>query len=125
MPNITTTISDQAAAIDFCTDLMNTFVRNNTNEGITIEQSLYLFARLGNLTIAREWPDMPGDVKVDLSTLMQTGAIPTLYFVLLRLTPDDMTQPYHWLSQARIDWMKGKIEEFIGLGMAAYIQSLP
>jgi hypothetical protein len=119
------TVCDQAAAIGFCTNLMNTFIRNNTNEGITIEQSLYLFSKLSNFTVARDWPDMPEGTRIDLSTLMETGAVPTLYFVLLRLPADDMTKSYHWLTQARIDWMKGKIEEFIGPGMAAYIQSLP
>jgi hypothetical protein len=115
-----TTVYDQQAAIDFCASLMNEFVRNNTNEGMTIDQSLYLFTKLSCFPMARPW----GEVEVDLSLLFERGAVPTLYFVLLRLTPDDMTQPYHWLTQERIDWMKSKIEEFIGSGMASYIQSM-
>jgi hypothetical protein len=111
---------DQDAAVDFSTQLLRDWMRQNTIDGMNIYQSLWMFSRFESLQIQFPW----GPAHVDLFKMFQSGAVPTLYYVLLRTQPDVMDQPQHWLTQARIDWVKSRVAEYLGPQVAAAIQSL-
>lgn len=117
-----TTKADQEAAIQFTRQLLHDWMRQNTIEGMNLQQSLWMFSRFEGVTISTPWNTAQS---IDLFKMLYVGAVPTVYYCLLRVQPDDMTQPYHWLTQARIDWFKSRIEEYIGADTAAYIGSLP
>jgi hypothetical protein len=110
----------QQANISFGQNLLHDWMRKNVLEGMSIKQSLWVFARFEDFKINCDF----GEKHVDLFKMFQSGAIPTVYFCILQIQPDDMTQPYHWLTQERLDWVKEKIELHIGQGMASYVQSL-
>ena len=112
--------SDQQAAINFSQTLLRDWMLQNTLEGMTIINSCWVFARFENLTL--QFPF--GSHKVDLFKMFNAGAIPTLYYCLLKVQPDDMTESYHWVTQARLDWVKTRIASHLGPQAAAYIESL-
>ena len=112
---------DQDAAMSFSRQLLSDWMRQNTIDNINLYQSLWVFHRFENFTITQAW----GTGHVDIFKMFQSGAVPTLYYTLLRIQPDDMTQTYHWLTQARIDWVKQRLVDFMGAGMAGYIATLP
>jgi hypothetical protein len=110
----------QEQNIHFGQSLLHDWMRRNTLEGMSVNQSLWVFSRFEEFTVNAIF----GTKHVDLFKMFQSGAIPTVYYCILRVTPDDMTQSYHWLTQERINWVKERLENFLGAGMVAYIQSL-
>lgn len=114
------TDSDQSAAITFSHKLLRDWMRRNTVEGMTIQQSLWVFSRFEEFAI-----EINGvSKKVDMFKMFQSGALPTLYYCLLKIQPDPMTESFHWVTQSRIDWVKNEISAWLGTGMTGYIQSL-
>ena len=112
--------ASQAASIAFGDKLMHDWMRQNQIEGITIEQSAWVFSRFEEYQV-----NFGAGLKhIDMFKLFLSGAIPTAYYAILGVAPDDMTQSYHWLTQARLDWVKSQIEAYLGAGMVAYIQNL-
>lgn len=111
---------DQESAIMFSKKLLSDWMRKNTLEGMTIQQSLWVFSRIEDFSILIDGTNK----KVDLFKMFQSGAIHTLYYCILRFTADDMSKPYHWVTQERINWVKAKIEEYLGAPTCAYIQTL-
>ena len=112
--------SDQEAALKFTQKLLRDWMRRNTIEGMTIQQSLWVFARFEEFKITIDGMEK----KIDLFKMFQAGAIPTLYYNLLRIVPDDFTKPYHWITQQRINWILEQIENHIGTQMSQYIRGL-
>lgn len=115
--------SQQEAAINYCREVYREMIIRNVKDGINIMQSTYLFSRFEQYEYTI--PGTNQTIKVDLFKLLETGAIPTLYYHLLRVQPDDMTQPYHFLTQERLNWLKSKFREWLGNETASYIESLP
>lgn len=115
------TSSEQESAIVFSHKLLRDWMRKNTIEGMTIEQSLWVFSRFEDFTIEINGTNK----KVDLFKMFQSGALPTLYYCLLKIEPDPMTESFHWITQPRIDWVKNEIATWLGNSMASYIGSLP
>lgn len=113
-------VATQEQNIDFGRTLLHDWMRKNTLEGMSVYQSLWVFARFEEFKIDTVF----GEKRVDLFKMFQSGAIPTVYYCILQVTPDPMTESHHWLTQERIDWAKEKIEQYMGPGMTSYIQSL-
>jgi hypothetical protein len=113
--------NSQESDIGFSRQLLHDWMRKNKLEGMSINQSLWVFSRFEEFEINAVF----GAKHVDIFKMFYSGAIPTVYYCILRVAPDPMTESYHWLTQARLDWVKGKLEEYLGAGMSAYIQSLP
>ena len=118
---VNATDSDQKAAMEFSQNLLREWMRRNSIEGMNIPQSIWVFSRFEEFTLPIDGQDR----HIDIFKMFQSGALPTLYYCLLRIVPDDMSKSYHWVTQARIDWVKTKIAEFIGSQTAGYIQTLP
>ena len=110
----------QEAAINFGRQLLHDWMRKNTLEGMSVKQSLWVFSRFESFTLQTEF----GQKHVDLFKMFYAGAIPTVYYTILRVVPDDMTQSYHWLNQARLDWVKDRIKEYLSPQMISYLENL-
>ena len=121
MSPLDATRADQEAAVNFTRSLLLDWMRQNTLEGISLQQSLWVFSRFETFEISAPW----GSSRVDIFKMFNSGAIPTLYYCLCKVQPDSMLEQYHWLTQARIDWVKDRIASHIGAGMASYLSSLP
>ena len=115
-----TTANTQEQNINFGKQLLHDWMRKNTLEGMNVKQSLWVFSRFEQFTISCDF----GEKHVDLFKMFQSGALPTVYYCILQVQPDTMTEDYHWLTQERLDWVKEKIEAHLGNGMATHIQSL-
>ena len=104
---IETTIEQRKA---FADQLMEDIKRQNTLEGINLMQALWVHHRLRALEITI------GGVPftIDLMNLVISGDIEVAAVVLMNTTPDDMTQPYHWLSTERLSWITAKITTYLG-----------
>jgi len=111
---------NQQESINFGQILLHDWMRKNTLEGMSIKQSLWVFSRFEDFSIQCDF----GSRKVDIFKMFQSGAIPTVYFCLLQVEPDPMTEDYHWVTQERMDWVLNKIKEFLGEDMANYIENL-
>ena len=112
--------ASQAASIAFGDKLLHDWMRQNQVEGITIEQSAWVFSRFEEYQV-----NFGAGLKhIDMIKLLLNGAIPTAYYSILGVAPDDMTQPYHWLTQARVDWFKSQMEDYLGADTVASIQAL-
>jgi hypothetical protein len=114
------TRNSQQQNITFSQNLLQDWMRKNTLEGINIMQSLWVFSRFEQFIVSCDF----GQKHVDLFKMFQSGALPTVYYCILQVQPDTMTEDYHWLTQERLDWVKEKIEAHLGNGMATHIQSL-
>jgi hypothetical protein len=111
----------QEANIQFGTNLLFDWMRRNTLEGMTVEQSLWMFSRFEDFYVSTG----NFNKRVDIFKMFTAGAIPTVFYCLLKVEPDDMTQPYHWLTEVRMGWVIERVEAYLGAGMAGYIRSLP
>jgi len=87
------------------------FVENSIPNDLAIMISLHVHHRLRAIDIT------VGGVPftIDLMNLVISGDLETAYAVLSYMEPDDMTMPYHWFSQDRIDELKSKISIRVGL----------
>ena len=112
--------SDQQASINFTQSLLREWMLQNTLEGMSIIQSCWVFSRFENIELTFPF----GSKKVDLFKMFMSGAIPTLYYCLLKVQPDNMSESYHWVTQARLDWVKTRLETHLGTTTANYIKSL-
>jgi len=110
----------QIANVNFGQALLNDWIRKNTLEGMSVYQSLWVFSRFEEFEVTTVF----GTKKIDLFKVFQAGAIPTLYYCILQIQPDSMLETYHWVTQARIDWIKERVEEYLGAGTVGYIQGL-
>lgn len=53
-------------------------------------------------------------ITVDLINMISTGDAESVFGIFCCLTPDDMTQPYHALSQTFINYVKSEIAAYLG-----------
>lgn len=97
----------------FADDCMQRFKQKNIIEGLsTMDQAAWVHHRMRvvDYTLAED----SSVVKIDLMNLIVSGDIELAYFVMGQMVPDDMTKPYHWWTQARIDWVRNEIATYLG-----------
>jgi hypothetical protein len=112
--------TNQQDAIAFGQGLLHDWMRKNVIEGMSIKQSLWVFSRFEDFHVTCDF----GSRKVDIFKMFQSGAMPTVYYCLLQVIPDPMTENYHWVTEARMEWILLRIRAHIGEGMASYVESL-
>lgn len=104
--------ADNDAKIQYGKTLMVNFKYQNITDGITGPQAVHLEYRMDNI------PFIQSDGTVETNSLynkMITGDLDTAYFILLYMQPDDMSKPYHSVTQAKIDYLKNALASFLGL----------
>lgn len=94
-------------------EVMETFKKNNilrfAAQGISNEEALMKSIWTHHRLRAVEINLGLGPRVVDLMNLCISGDIETAYIILQYMTPDDMSQPDHFLSQEVIDELKNLI----------------
>lgn len=102
--------ADNLSNRTFATDLLIEFKQKNIDEGMNATQALWLHHR------TRAWPVtfMGMTYTVDLMNMCQSGDLETVYISLAYGSIDDMSMPYHWFNQARVDWLKLAIAKQLG-----------
>lgn len=94
-------------------DCMQRFKQKNLLEGLsTMDQAAWVHHRMRKVdyTLAED----STVVHIDLMNLIVSGDIELAYFVMGQMAPDDMSKPYHWWTQARIDWVMNEIATYLG-----------
>ena len=97
----------------FADEMMQRFKNRNMVEGVNVVQALWLHHR------TRAWevhlpPQMGGYTYiVDILNMAVSGDLETAYFALRFGVLDDMTEPYHCVDQALIDWLKNELKAYL------------
>lgn len=102
---------DYFSNVEFARNLFMYFKQKNKDEGITGAQALWMHSRVRALEVSL--PGMPTTTQ-DIINMGASGDIETACLCLLYCTPDDMSQPYHWLSSERIAWLVGHMKSHLG-----------
>lgn len=98
---------------EFADDMMQRMKEKNISEGLSsIDQSAWVHHRLRKTDYTLS--DNTTVVQIDVMNLVVSGDIETAEHVLGQMSPDDMTESYHWLTQERIDWIRNEIRQYLG-----------
>jgi hypothetical protein len=102
---------DYEADVQFAKNLFMEFKQKNKDEGINGAQALWLHNRVRALEV--NFPGMPSTIQ-DIINMGASGDIQTACLCLMFCTPDDMSQPYHWLSAERVNWLISAMKNHLG-----------
>ena len=75
-------------------EISERFIQRNSDDNINASQSGWVLHKAGAITM-----------------FLVVGALVDAKSMLLALTPDDMSEPYHWITQERIDLVLADIDE--------------
>lgn len=95
---------------EFADDLMERFKQRNIADGINAAQGLWMHHRIRALDITVSSIPMT----VDLANFIISGDVELACISLQYAQPDDMSLPYHWMSQARVDWLVTELKKYLG-----------
>lgn len=104
-------VPDNLARREFGQALMVAFKQKNIQEGITAAQAIWLHARMREFTV--NFPGVP-PMQVDIINMALSGDMEAGCLALIYGAPDDMSQPYHWVSAERLNWLVLQIKGFLG-----------
>lgn len=116
-------LSDIKASQDFVRDLIARFKQQNISDEIGIAQAAWVHHRLRKVDctgLTATLPIMGGisypmpPTQVDVLNLAFSGDLELAYAVVDVMAPDDMTETYHFLTAARLNWLKQEIGKFLG-----------
>lgn len=96
---------------EFKKENLATFIENSIPNELAIMISLHVHHRMRAIDIT------VGGVPftIDLMNLVISGDLETAFVVLSYMAPDDMSMPFHWFTQDRINSLKSKIAQRVGL----------
>lgn len=110
-PDLVDLIGEINLRKEFATQLMAEFKKENINQGINLDQALWVHHRLRAIDI-----NVNGlELTIDLMNLVVSGDLESAYATLLYAVPDDMSQPYHWLSSTQIAFLSQRLAGYLGL----------
>ncbi|MFO0447770.1 MAG: hypothetical protein ACK52I_03610 [Pseudomonadota bacterium] len=95
----------------FADDLMERLKKRNVLADINIGQALWTHSRLRALEVS--YPGLPV-MTVDLLNMVVSGDVEAACVALMFSVPDDMSQPYHFLSADTIAWIVGELKAYLG-----------
>lgn len=85
------------------------FLENNVSNDLAILMSTHVHHRLRAVDVTING----NQFTIDLMNLVISGDLETAYMVLGYMQPDSMTEPFHFLSQEKIDALRAMIFEGI------------
>lgn len=104
--------------------LMDKIKVMNIQNGGGVANGIWLHNRLRSITVTVQQshvdsfaplaPLLGVTFTVDLINMITTGDAESVYGIFCCLTPDDMTQSYHGLSQTFINYVKSEIAAYLG-----------
>jgi hypothetical protein len=95
---------------EYADDLLERLKQKNISEGINALQGMWMHSRMRALPIT--FMGLP--FTQDIMNMAVSGDIEIACLTLMNATPDDMTQPYHWWSQDRINWLITDMKNYLG-----------
>lgn len=84
------------------------FKLKNLSEGINWPQAVWLHSRVKDWDVSVHGV---GVFKVDLYNVLNSGDLESAVYMILSGVPDDMTQPYHWVTFDRMQWVAKEIQK--------------
>lgn len=107
--------ADNEAKKKFASDLLLAFKIKNISEGINVVQSTAIHEKIKNLQVSYP-PQLHGGWSgtVDLINLGASGDVETCCMALQFAQVDDMTQPHHWFSNERRNWLVSQMKVWLG-----------
>jgi hypothetical protein len=94
----------------YADNLLERFKFKNISEGINAVQGLHMHHRMRACAI--NFYGVP--LTIDVLNLAVSGDIEIACLTIMNTTADDMSQPYHWLSQERLNWLVADMKSFLG-----------
>jgi hypothetical protein len=113
-PNQTLIFLDKTVAENrlFSEDLIQRFKKQNLISGLsTIDRAAWVHHRLRKVDYLLS--DNETLIHIDVLNLVISGDIETAEQVLGQMSPDDMSEDYHWLNQERINWLRNEIRKYL------------
>ena len=96
---------------DYADDLMERFKQNNISQGINGLQGLWLHHRMRALPVTF----MGMNFVIDVMNLIVSGDLEIAVLTLSYCTDiDDGSQPHHWFTVGRRDWIVSEIKTYLG-----------
>ena len=95
---------------EYCEDLIERLKAKNIGEGINAMQAMWMHQKFRALSVNF----MSVNFTIDLMNLVISGDVEVACLCLMNCTADDMSLPYHWFSQARIDWIVADMKAYLG-----------
>lgn len=94
----------------YAEDLIERFKFKNVSEGINALQAMYMHHKMRALSVT--FYSVP--MTLDLMNMVVSGDIEVACLSLMSCTPDDMSQPFHWLNEDRINWLVTDMKSYLG-----------
>lgn len=94
----------------YCEDLIERLKKKNITEGINPIQAVWMHHKMRALPVSY----MGQEMVIDILNLVISGDVEVAVIALTHAEPDDMSEPFHWFSQARIDWIVADMKNFLG-----------
>jgi hypothetical protein len=96
---------------EYADDLLERFKAKNISEGINALQAMKLHEKMAEL----HYVFMGQSMKADILNMAVSGDIETAILALMNTTDlDDGSAPYHWLNEARRDWLVADMKAYLG-----------
>lgn len=95
---------------EYAEDLLERLKQRNISQGINAFQGLWMHHRMRALPITF----MGLDLVQDVMNMAVSGDIEIACITLQYAVADDMTQPYHWWNQERINWLVADMKAYLG-----------
>lgn len=96
--------------IDFAQSLIAEFKKKNISEGINALQGLWMHQRTRALPVTLNGITFT----VDLMNMVISGDLELACLSLMNTPADNMTMPFHWLSQERLNFLVAKLKIYLG-----------
>jgi hypothetical protein len=94
----------------YAEDLLERLKARNISQGINALQGMWMHSRMRALPITF----MGVATTQDIMNMAVSGDIEIACLTLQNATPDDMSMPYHWWSQDRINWLITDMKAYLG-----------
>lgn len=95
---------------EYADDLIERLKFKNISEGINALQAMYMHHKMRALSVTFYGVPMT----LDLMNMVVSGDIEVACLSLMNCTPDDMSQPFHWLSADRVSWIVADMKSYLG-----------
>ncbi len=103
-------IADSRAGRIFIENVLLDFKQRNVSEGMNFAQYMHMNRRFSSWVV-----NYPGRTDtINLASTITTGDVQSIAIALMYGVADDMTETYHWLSQARLNILIAECKTFLG-----------
>lgn len=95
---------------EYAQDLMERIKEKNISSNVNALQAMWVHQRMRALPVNF----MGMSFTIDLMNLVISGDIEVACLCLMNTAADDMSLPYHWLSQSWLNWIIADMKSYLG-----------